>query len=538
MVLRIFIIFVSLFCQLSLSLAQTQVTASVEPKSGDTNTVFRYEVSVRVNGSQDVGMPQLGHTAEFTVESRGKRHSMNIINGDPSQIVSFIYQVQAKRQLTPGEYFLPKGQIEVNGKFYPIEPQSIRLESAPKTSRRGPLDFAQVVDNLSPFEGEQLTYRSELVSSAEISDAVLEETTLPSFFREEFPEHKQVVRRVSNSRIFSVREAIYPNKPGEIEIPERGLSAKVKVQESSRQKWGEFFDDLFTDVFDEFNYKPVRITALPLKLNVRPLPAKPSGVSGYVPVGITTVKSRIDKAELRAGESGILEILIESEGNLKPLEFDFSKMLPNNIRAYPEKPESENALSGEKVIQRKLFQAAIIPEFGGQYELLPPTVNYFDPKLERYQKAQGEKLTLVVSGPAPSKTTEPQPVAISESEIPAIETPKIEERFLPYAALLRFGLSRRLFSILFAVFLITVLVKIWSNIPENTAPAKRDFKKMVSELRASDWALNSTQRAELGVSRPTDYSQIIDRIDRVNFSTPELRNKAVSELEIYLKELR
>jgi hypothetical protein len=538
MMRHLFFIFTLLLSFSSIAFAATEVIATVEPTTGDVNTIFKYEITVTLHGSADIGQPQLGSTTEFLMESRGKRQSMNIVNGDPSQSVAFVYQVQAKRQLPPGEYYLPKGQIEVDGKFYPIQPQRIQLEAAPKVSRRGPLDFAQVVDNLAPYEGEQLTYRSELVSSAELSDAMLEETTLPSFFREDFPEHKQVVRRVSNSRIFSVREAIYTNKSGEVEIPERGLSAKVKVQESAREKWGSFFDDVFTDVFDEFNFKPVRITAPALKLNVKPLPPKPSGVTGYTPVGVTTVKTHIDKAELRAGESAVLEVLVESEGNLKPLEFDFSKILPKNVRAYPEKAESENVLNGEKVVQRKHFQAAIIPEFGGQFELSAPSVFYFDPGLLNYQKAQGSKLTLIVSGPAPKVTAEPiAPASVEPTQAPE-EITEAEQRSLPSATLLRIGLSRRCFSIFFAVFLISVLVKIWTSFEQVSAPVKRDFNKIVTELRANDWALSNILRGEIKISRPADSEAIIELIDRINFSTPELRSKSVAVLENYLRGLK
>lgn len=535
---RFFLILFYLLFYCSSSFAGFEITANIEPKSGDANTIFRFEVSVNVKGSETIESPQIGSSSEFIIESRGKRQSMTIRNGDPSQSVSFIFQVQAKRQLAPGEYLLPKSQVEIDGKFYQIEQLSIRIEAAPKVSRKGPLDFIQIVDNFAPYEGEQVTYRSELVSGAEISDAVLEETTLPSFFREDFPEHKQVVRRVSNSRVFSVREAIYPNKTGELEIPERGLSAKVKVQADSRRQWGEFFDDLWTDVFDEFNFKPIRVVAPSLKLNVRPLPLKPAGVSGYTPVGTTTVKSRLDKAELRAGESGILEILVESEGNLKPLEFDFSKILPSNFRSYPERPESENILNGERVIQRKLFQAAIIPEYGGQFEVMEPVVYFFDPKSESYQKALGEKLTLIVAGPAPAKKAE-LGVNLSSEKTEILPEPILEnEPQLPSRALRIVGVSRRWFSVFLAVILITALMKFWSKMPPSTIPVKRDFNKILAQLRASQWALSGSLREELKASRPSDFENIIALIDRVNFSTPALRAQAISELENFLKDIK
>lgn len=533
---RFLFILICLLLSYSRSFAGVEVSANIEPKTGDANTIFRFEISVRVTGSDTIEIPQIGSSSEFNIESRGKSQSMTIRNGDPSQKVSFIFQMQAKRELAPGQYFTPKGQIAVNGSFYQIEQLSVLIDAAPTVSRKGPLDFVQIVDNLSPYEGEQLTYRSELVSSAEISDAVLEETTLPAFFREDFPEHKQVVRRVSNSRVFSVREAIYPNKIGQIEIPARALSAKVKVQGNSRRQWGEFFDDLWTDVFDEFDFKPIRITAPALKLDVRPLPVKPTGVNGYTPVGKTTIQSHLDKSELRAGESAILEILVESEGNLKPLEFDFSKLLPANVRVYPEQAESENVLNGERVVQRKHFEAAIIPEFGGLFELSAPVIYYFDSKLENYQKAQGEKLTLVVAGPAPPAKTSKEVVESSSEAAEPLPEPIIEnESELPNRALLIVGISRWWFAVIFAVILLSVLFNYWHKMPRSTIPVKRDFNKILGQLRDNEWALSGNLRQELQVSRPGDSEKIITLIDRVNFSTPSLRPMAIVELEEYLK---
>ena len=522
----------------ALASAAFDIETSIEPKSGDSNTIFKLEVSINLHGLEKVGEPLISTNSDFIIESRGKKQSMSIVNGDPSQSISYIYQVLPKKQLAPGEYLLPQGSIVVDGQSYSLEQQRIKIETAPKITRRGPLDFAQVVDNLAPFEGEQLTYRSELVSSAEIADAVLEETTLPSFFREDFPEHKQVVRRVSNSRVFSVREAIYPNKVGEVEIPERGLSAKVKVQNDSKQKWGEFFDDLWTDVFDEFNFKPIRITAPALKLKVRPLPEKPSGVIGYTPVGTTTIKSKIDKAELRAGESVVLEILVESEGNLKPLEFDFAKILPKHIRFYPEKAESENILNGERVIQRKHFQAALIPEYGGQFELLPPTISYFDPRSEKYQQAHAEKLVLIVSGAAPSKITEPVIESLSDVEHLPEELPESKDIYLPSQALLSIGMSRRWFSIFFAVILLSVLVNVWSKAPRNNSPVKRTFKEIIEQLRKNDWEMPGPIRSELIAASPSNADKVISLIERVIFSTPSLRAESIEKLESYLRELK
>jgi hypothetical protein len=461
---------------------------------------------------------------------------MTLINGEPSQSVSFVYQVTAKRPLSPGEYPLPRGQIVIEGNAFNLESPKITIEASPAGRRKGPVDFAQVVENLSPFEGEQLTYRCELVSSADISNALLEETTLPSFFREDFPEQKQVVRRVSNSRVFSVREAIYPNKVGEITIPQRSLTAKVKVPANSQEKWGALFDDLWTDVFDDFNFKPIKITAQEVKLNVRPLPPKSAEFSGYTPVGKTTVTAKMDRAEIKAGETALIEVEVQSEGNLKPLEFDFSKILPKHLRVYPERAEVVNTLKDERVIQKKYFRAAIVPEYGGNYQIASPRINYFDPKTGEYQVAQTGIYNLIVGGTAPPKETpEVAPTAITPEISPIPENRSIAAPVLESGQV---GISRRWFSIFFATLLIFVLVNLCTQSPKLAVENSRNAKDILRELKNLDWKLDAKTRRELAVSLDQNSDRIISLIDRVNFSSSDIRPQSIADLEAALKELQ
>jgi hypothetical protein len=468
---------------------------------------------------------------------------MKLVNGDPSQSLSYIYQVTAKRALAPGVYYLPEGKLEINGNTYAVDKLEVSIVLTSKAVRRGPVDFAQLIENLSPYEGEQLTYRSEIVSSTDITDAILEEIALPEFFREEFPEQKQIVRRVSNSRVFSIREAIYPKHTGELIIPPRSLNAKVRVQ-AEEQHWGEFFDDIWGDVFDNFSYKQARFTAPALKLQVKPLPQKPKGVTGYIPTGKTSVIMNLDRTELKAGETALLEVVVESEGHLKPLDFDFAKIVSGDVKFYPDKADTEKVLKGDRLFQRKTFHAAIVPEYGGSYKVAGPEVYFFDPHSGAYQVSRAESISLLVSGSARPKTTEPTPEV--KDKLPNVDVVSPVNRgketqlvFSPPPSLLsKIHLSRRVFFGLLLLILFFSSATALLKAPPSTAK-QADLSDLLPTLRGQNWTLKETDIAALKslveASEVKERGRLRELLERVEYGPQALRLEAEQELTNFLK---
>jgi hypothetical protein len=350
-------------------------------------------------------------SADFQLEESGRSQGLSIINGSPSASLMLQFLVQFRRNLRPGNYRLPDGVVTVGGKPFSFRGPELRIIEP--VAGDSPVEFLQIVDNLSPFEGEQVLYRCEILAKTEISNAVLENTNLEGFFREEFPTDKQTSRVISGSRakVFSFREAIYPSRSGELEVPPRGLAGKIKKR-GKRRGWGsgpDMFDDLWSSFVDEFTFESRRFVAPALKLNVRPLPPGPKG---YVPVGKTSFEAGIEKTQLRSAESVKLVVTVSSQGNLRPLNFVLTP--PADIKSYPEKPELETEVEGDRIIQRKTFSFNLVPEFGGEFELSGLGVTYFDTESEQYQVAQAAPIKLTVLGE--KRVDQPDSVVVRTEE--------------------------------------------------------------------------------------------------------------------------
>ncbi len=523
-------------------LAETYVQTTLDPKSGDSKTLFRLEVQISSDLLDEVHAPVFKESKEFLIEARGQKRAVRIVNGDPSQTLSFLYQVTPSSQLSPGQYQLPEGTIRVAGQTYTVGNNTVLIEATPTAQRKGPVDFVQMVPNLSPFEGEQLTYRAELLTSTDVSDAVIEEIALDDFFREEFPEQKQVVRRVSNSRVISIREALYPSHPGEARIPSRALTAKIRERRQTRSLLGSAFDE-FEELIESWDYKPARFTAPELKLNVRPLPPKPSGVSGYIPVGKTEISLSLDKTELQAGETALLELTVESEGNLKPFDINLAKFLQlPNLKIYPEKPEIDKNLVNDRVIFRKIFRAAIVPEYGGAYELPAPKVTFFDPKEEIYKQSSSDGASLVVGGPkAPERepaSEEPETVTEEPSVPPTAE---FREFATPPWLATHIGISQRAF-LLFLLIPVIALPAYGLIKSSSKASREKTFAEVLAGLRANNWNFEEGDLELLHQSATregiTDISQLESLMNRVQYAPNAARAEAEGALKAYLQEYR
>jgi len=481
----------------STGVAEPRFTVSPSAEGIAVDEDFQITVQVSDSRLSGVTVPVFEPSNDFTTLAAGTTQSMTIVNGDPVMSVSFLFRVVPRNGLTPGKYPLPRAVMLLGGKRYPIDTGSIEVGARkpvaanPKSS----VSFVQLVDNDEPYEGEQLLYRCEIVANTEITGAVLGETTLNGFFRESFGDKKQIIRRIANSsaHVYSIREALYANQPGALEIPARTLEAKVRSSTAApRRQWGDFFDDLWSDVFDDFSFVQRRFTADAVPLKVKPLPPKPPDAAGYIPVGSTAVRVKLDKTNLRSGESALLSVLVESEGSLRPLEIDLERMLPSQLKGYPEKPQFETQLINDRVVQRKMFVVSIVPEYGGSFNLGPFRVHYFDPKAGAYSLASTEPIRLTVEGDAAPKVAPPDKAPVpevrreTEGRTLRLATGDILEH--------QFELSRSTFVACLILILAGALFLSWRSTAP--APAVRSETDPASELRAICREVERTNKLE------------------------------------------
>jgi len=432
-----------------LALAAPELNVRVAPTEISSSESADLIVQVSDSSLPRVEGVKLQGSQDFDIQEVGRSQSMTIVNGDPTSAVTISFKITPKSKLPVGTYKLPGGVVKVGGEQLKFEGVDLVIGNSLKAGQSS-VDFVQIVDNLEPYEGEQLLYRCEILTKSEIANAVLEEVTLDGFFRENFPENKQTVRKVQNARVFSIREVVYPNRDGALQIPERGLSAKVRVK--SQANTDDLFSDIWSNVFDEFSFKPRRFIAEPLQIKVRPLPPRPGWVQGYVPVGSTKVDVALDRQSLKSGESARLTITFRSEGNLRPLELNLPS--PEHLKSYPEKPTIVIETEGDKIIQVKSFIFNLIPEYGGLFQVGAVEIPVFDPVSGEYHSLKSLPKNLVVEG---EKIPETESLGNQPAEVAEVQDENLEELY-GSDALRSDGLRLSFFNFLYGVTALLTLL--------------------------------------------------------------------------------
>jgi len=399
---------------------------TIDPGYGTTDDTFQLNVTVSGKMSNQIGRPQFESSDKFDLESIGTSTRSEFINGARSYQITYTFLVVPSGNLPPGEYALPKGSIEIDGQPTVIPPAALTILPSGSNNRSSPappggsgqsnnapnnsaanaaksptslpgrsptgIDFAQIVDNEEPYVGQQVVYRAEIAVSAPISGANLGDLEAPGFLRESFGKNPEQQRRVGDSVVYSIPEALFATKAGDVEIAPRALTANIRVPISrsgrtGRRGW-DMIDEMFSDLdaFTEFDVVTKRLTAPAIKLRVKELPPPPKNVSGYVPVGDVKVTSRLDRKDVKQGESVTLTVEVTGDANLKPLELPPpADKSAQDFTMYVDQPSTDVSAGKDHVFFRKTFHIALIPNKSGKLFVPHYEIPTFNPKTGSYE---------------------------------------------------------------------------------------------------------------------------------------------------------
>lgn len=373
---------------------ETEVRATLDPPAGTADQLFVLQLRVLGDDGRQIQEPYFESSEQFRIERRGTSSRHMFVNGVATSEIIFNFAVAPAPGLAPGEYPLPSGYITVGGKRVGLKLPRIKIQqiapTLPEAKRATGLDFVQLVDNTAPYVGQQVLYRVEVATSRQVRKATLDEADLKGVWRESFGKEREVSRLIANSgtTVHSLREAVFPQQPGELLIPARSLSAEVRGV-PQRRAWGDFMDNFFDDIFEDYEYQQRRVIAEGVKLAVQPLPPAPAGAGPYIPVGKLRFKVEIDRDLVKEGENITVKAELEGDANLRPLELHYVPGPESEFRVYADQPELETRVDGQRVIFTKRFSFAVVAQRSGEFTLPALRVLTFDPEAGRYQWLEG-----------------------------------------------------------------------------------------------------------------------------------------------------
>ena len=355
-------------------------------------TVDRSEVSieeqmmlkVRVEGAKV--RPELPPLPDFRLLERGYHEEMQFVNGRVSTSITFNFVLIPQKL---GTFEIGSASAEIDGEVRRSRPFTVKVvaasEAAEAPSRRDYFLSAQV-SNERPFVGEQVLftwrfYRQVLVRDARL--AVLEFGDLVAEDMGEVREYDTTVNGVQY-RVSELRKALFAQRAGTVVIPPSQLI--IEVASERRQRLSVF--DFGRGLWDQKT-----LHTQPIQLDVRALPAAPSGFSGLV--GEFDVDAKLSKAQLEVGESATLSVSVSGSGNVQmasepPLP-DLSK-----FKIYDDQPSGSIDRTGTRLRGTKTYRKALVPLQAGELEIPSLRLVFFDPRSEQYRTAATGALTIDV----------------------------------------------------------------------------------------------------------------------------------------------
>lgn len=417
------------------ALAEANVRVEVTPSHGTTDDTFEVRVILDGTNLDAYGTPQFEETDQFDIEDSGVMRHQVYVNGKGSENKVFVFQLTPSSSLKPGRYRIPAITFKAAGKNYDINEPEIDIapgatgqraaNGSEPASDNGSIDFTQSVDESRPYIGQQILYKTELLSTKQIASGVVSDIPFDGFWHEPLGKPKEEMRQVNQVtvRTYESSEALFASRAGQIVIPARSLTAEIQVPVTRRRNaddWSDMRARGFPDPFDFFDASRLvkkKFTTKPLTLTVLPLPQPPANVpaTSYVPVGQLSLSAITDRFDGKAGESISYTVELTGDANLRPVELpaptgpDLDK-----FKIYPDQSDIKTFPAADRMNFKKRFPISLIPRAAGTFELPTYTFAYFDPTRGQYKLLYTPHRTISI---APSDNSTPTAV-IPDSKSP------------------------------------------------------------------------------------------------------------------------
>jgi hypothetical protein len=373
-------------------------------------------LSVTVSGSR-TAVPELPELPDFQVYSRGQSSQISMGGGQTSVSITYSYLLVPRRT---GTFTIGPASVSIDGRTYRSQPFRVRILEATAQPREADAVFltAQVSDE-NPYVGEQVIYTWRFLRRVQVADAQLMAMDFDGFLVEDLGDGDQV-KEYSTTRggqrylVSEIRKALFPQEEGVLTIPPSVLQCKVVVEERGRRR------SVFDDFFGRRRAEVRTLKSPPIEVNVRPLPAAPSGFSGLV--GDFELSSQISKRQLKVGESATWKLTVSGTGNVRMIG---EPKLPElaRFKVYDDKPSSSINRNGAELRGSRSYSKALVPLEAGTLTVPTVILTYFDPEAGSYRQTSTSALVFEVA-PAEGK----EDLRLTESVAPS--TGKVAVRIL------------------------------------------------------------------------------------------------------------
>jgi hypothetical protein len=385
----LFIFGVLVFGAAGSALAQSPITAEVDRTTLSVDDKLTLTVTI-VGDFITIPRPDLSGVTDFSVAGSGTSTQISFVNGEMTAQGIYYFQL---RPLKTGELVIPPISVNVDGQTFQTEPINIEVvestgtnaPSAPPADGKAPATLAgqnlfveAVVDNATPYLGEQVTYIFRFYQAA---DTPLQTLGRPNYHPPSFTNFwgQTVLDQPYYSTsvdgreylVTEVRTAVFPTNPGPLTIAPSVL---------------EIPGDLFS--------AGAVLETEPVAVAVQSLPdGAPDDFSGAV--GQFDMRAELDTTIGKVNEPLTLYVDIEGAGNIDILTEPPLPDLPA-WRIFESQSTSKTEVQEDVVYGRRRFERLLVPGESGEFTFPSISFSYFDPEAGEYRTLETDPIPINV----------------------------------------------------------------------------------------------------------------------------------------------
>lgn len=352
---------------------------------------------------------------DFTIYSVANAYRTNIINGNVSTSQQWNLVLMPNKS---GKLTIPAIGLE----NYKTQPLTINVGDAGTSAKtttqsenRPKYTIAAEVDNKKPYVQQQINYTLILQDSGGLQG---EEPTFQATNDNDWiikslgaPEISTQNINGANVREIKFHYALFPQRSGQLEIPAVRFNGYYLSGERRTDPFANLFnDDMFIGGFgmaDVFATRtPVILAAKPIKINVLPA-AKENGEHWWLPAENVKLYAEFkpEQPKFAVGEAISRNIYLQATGVIDSQLPELKFASASGVKQYPEKPQTAMSVDKGKIIALEKVANVYIPTEAGKITLPEISVNWFNVKSGKMEKAILPAMTVAVAG----ESTNPEP---------------------------------------------------------------------------------------------------------------------------------
>ena len=406
--------------------AMAQTLKANAPQQVAVGQQFRLTYTVN---SQDVSNFHIGQIPSDAFEilmgpSTSTQSSFSMVNGRTTQSssVTYTYILSA---LKNGTFTIPAATINVDGSQISSNALKIQvsgtaqsnggraqggrpqqqeeLRSAGSTISGSDLFIQVSASKKRVYEQEPVLLTYKVYTLVALTQLEGKMPDLKGFHTQEIPlpQEKSFKIEQFNGRNYKTvtwsQYVMFPQMSGKLQVPPITFNGIVLQQNRNVDPFEAFFNG-------GSGYIEVKkqIQAPGVNIEVDPLPARPTGFSGGV--GKFSMKTEIDKTELKTNDPLTIRVTITGTGNMKLMkapEVKFTK----DFDTYDVKVTDKTKLTTSGLEGSMIYEYLAVPRHQGKYHVPPVEFTYFDTKEKQYKTLTSEAYDLAVAKGDGDETT-------------------------------------------------------------------------------------------------------------------------------------